>query len=294
MAKKGERKKDRRTFRDLRKRYRLTVVNEQTFQERLSIRLSPLNVLALIGAIFLLVSLVAVLVIFFTPIRELVPGHTTEESWRKTLRIANRADSLEAKLRVYEAYAEHTRSILRGEVVSDSSSEAGEQASITERLDLNPSSADSIFRDEYGKAEAYNIYQGETGGDAGSGLSGIFFFTPLRGVISSTFDPVNAHFGVDVLAPKDEPIKAVLDGTVTMATWTSSFGHVLQIQHANNLVSVYKHNSVLLKKVGEKVKAGEAVAIIGNTGELTDGPHLHFELWYKGEAMDPQQHMVFD
>lgn len=295
MAKKGEKNKERKGgFRDLRKRYRLSVINERTFEERFSIHLTRLNVVAMIGAVFFVVAIITVGIIFLTPISELVPGHTTEESWKKTVHASNRADSLAAKLAVYERYMDHTLRILRGEVVSDSSDVALGQASSTDQLDLDPSMADSLFRDHYGKAEAYNIYQDEMGGDAGAELSSIFFFTPLRGVISSEFDPVNDHLGIDVLAPKDEAIKAVLDGTVVMATWTSSAGYVLQVQHPNDLLSVYKHNSVLLKKEGEKVKAGEAVAVIGDTGELTDGPHLHFELWYRGEPIDPQQHMVFD
>ena len=295
MAEKEKRNNEKkRRLRDLRKRFRLSIINEQTFQEKLSIRLNVLNVLAIAAAIFFVVSIITVGVVFLTPISELVPGHTDLQSWENTVHAAKKADSLMAKLRVYERYVDHTRRILSGEMVNDSSGMAQGQFGNTDDLDLDPSLADSIFRVYHEKAEAYNIQQGGSSGSHIGGLSGVVFFTPLRGAISSTFDPVNNHLGIDVVAPEDEAIKAVLEGTVVMAAWTSSAGYVLHIQHANDLLSVYKHNSVLLKKEGEKVKVGEAIAVIGDTGELTDGPHLHFELWYRGEAIDPQAHMVFD
>jgi murein DD-endopeptidase MepM/ murein hydrolase activator NlpD len=124
-------------------------------------------------------------------------------------------------------------------------------------------------------------------------LAGIFFFPPLRGIVTSTFDMKLDHFGVDVVAQANAAVKACLAGTVTLSSWTTDAGHVLQVQHPNDLISIYKHNSVLLKKVGDKVKAGEAIAIVGDSGELTSGPHLHFELWLDGTPVDPQAFMVF-
>jgi len=295
MAKKDKKKKEgKRVLRDMRKRYRLLVINDQTFEERLSIRLSPLNIIALVAGTFLIVAAITAGTIFFTPISEMVPGYTDEQSWKNTMYAAAKADSLTERLRVYEQYVDHTSRIFAGGVVNDSAGLAPGQASSIDQMDLDPSVEDSLFRERYGQAEAYNIYQDDGGIRNREGLNAIFFFTPLRGAISSAFDPVSDHLGIDVVAPKDEAIKAALDGTVIMAAWTSSAGHVIQIQHANDLITVYKHNSVLLKSIGDKVKAGEAIAVIGDTGELTDGPHLHFELWYRGEPIDPEEHMVFD
>ena len=295
MAGKGNNKNEKnRRLKNLRRRYRLLVINEQTFEERLSINLSPLNLVALVAGTFLIVAAITIAVIFFTPIREIVPGHTDVESWRNTVYAAAIADSLQERQRIYEQYVQDRARILNGEVISDSAAVGSSEPSSTIDMDLDPSSIESKFREKYGEQEAYNIYQEDAGAGQAIELSSIFFFTPLRGSISSHFDQVLDHVGIDIVAPKDEAIKATLDGTVVLATWTSSAGYVIQLQHSNDLISVYKHNSILLKEVGEKVKAGEAIAVIGDTGELTDGPHLHFELWYRGEALDPEEHMVFN
>ena len=119
------------------------------------------------------------------------------------------------------------------------------------------------------------------------------FFSPLAGIISAPYDPKIAHYGVDVVSKKNEPIKSVADGTVILASWTQDAGYVIAVQHRSNVISVYKHNSSLLKKMGEFVSAGDVIAIIGNTGELTTGPHLHFELWYNGNPMDPEEFVSF-
>ena len=124
-------------------------------------------------------------------------------------------------------------------------------------------------------------------------LDKLHFFTPVRGMVTNSFNPSNNHFGTDIVAGPNEVVKATLAGTVIMATWTLETGYVIEIQHDNNLISVYKHNAELLQKVGLRVKAGDAIAIIGNSGELTTGPHLHFELWQNGVALNPENFIVF-
>lgn len=124
-------------------------------------------------------------------------------------------------------------------------------------------------------------------------MSTVLFFSPLKGMVSSKYNPVEQHFGVDITAPANEPVKAALNGTVLFSGWTSETGYVIGIQHDNNLVSMYKHNSALLKKTGTLVQAGEVIAIVGNSGELSSGPHLHFELWHNGNPVNPQEYMVF-
>ncbi|MEM9023193.1 MAG: M23 family metallopeptidase, partial [Bacteroidota bacterium] len=159
-------------------------------------------------------------------------------------------------------------------------------------IQLRRSVEDSLLRDEIESLERFNLY--ETSGEGSSSdVNSFFFFTPLKGIVSAPFDARKGHHGVDVVAGENEAIKATLDGTVILATWTSETGHVIQVQHANNLVSIYKHNSVLLKKTNDKVKAGEAIAIIGESGENSTGPHLHFELWFNGQPIDPADYMVF-
>ena len=132
-----------------------------------------------------------------------------------------------------------------------------------------------------------------SGENKARGVSSIHFFTPMKGMISNSYDGLSGHYGVDVVGPKNERISAVLDGTVIFAEWTLNTGYVVQIQHGKDLVSIYKHNQELLKKPGEFVKAGEAIAILGNSGELTSGPHLHFELWHNGKALNPENYIKF-
>jgi murein DD-endopeptidase MepM/ murein hydrolase activator NlpD len=129
--------------------------------------------------------------------------------------------------------------------------------------------------------------------DRSDATANLYFFTPLKGSITNSFEPTSRHYGIDIVAPKNEAIKATLDGTVIFAEWTVKTGYVIQLQHANNLTSIYKHNSVLLKEVGDAILAGEAIAIVGNSGKLTSGPHLHFELWRDGVALDPEKYINF-
>ena len=146
------------------------------------------------------------------------------------------------------------------------------------------------FRKQYEETERYNL----TTIDNAPVMSGLIFFRPTRGMVSSDFDANKQHYGIDIAANPNESVLATLDGTVILATYTADTGYVIQVQHAQNLVSVYKHCGSLLKKVGDTVKAGEAIALVGKTGEkTTGGPHLHFELWNKGRALDPSKYIVF-
>jgi murein DD-endopeptidase MepM/ murein hydrolase activator NlpD len=150
---------------------------------------------------------------------------------------------------------------------------------------------------EHDEKYAVNIPTGSTQGlqgNAASGVSNFYFFLPVKGYITGDFDPKNEHYGVDIVAADNAPVKATLDGSVVISTWTPETGYVIGIQHENNLVSLYKHNSVLLKKEGDYVHAGDVIAIVGNTGELSTGPHLHFELWYNGSAINPKDYINFN
>ena len=156
---------------------------------------------------------------------------------------------------------------------------------------LKASKNDSLFRQSIEREGRFDVFSETT--DRPLELINIAFYAPLKGIISDSFNLQNDHFGVDVLAPENEAIKASLGGTVVFSDWTSETGYSIAIQHDNNLISFYKHNSVLLKKTGELVKAGDAIAIIGNSGEFSSGPHLHFEMWHKGKAIDPEHHILF-
>lgn len=279
-------------YRKLRHKYRLVILNDDTFEERFSLILSPLNVFTWGGVVvFALVGLVSSAIIF-TPLREYIPGYTDLETRRQVLYAVNKADSLQIMLDQKDLVLENIQSIIAGRPVSpiqqaDTSSKPNYNS-----LDFAPSKEDSMLRETIESEDRYSLVAPEDASRV-KGISGVFFFPPIKGTISGPYDLQKKHFGVDIVAADNEAIKATLDGTVVLSTWTQETGHVIQLQHQNGLISVYKHNSVLLKKEGEKVKAGEVIAIIGNSGSESTGPHLHFELWLNGEAVDPQRYMAF-
>ncbi|MBL7947161.1 MAG: M23 family metallopeptidase [Flavobacteriales bacterium] len=290
--------KDRKTakrklLRKLRDRYRLLLINDSTFEERFTMRLNRLNVLLLGTAAFLLYGAFVTAVIVFTPLKRYIPGYADQETKRNAYRSLVLADSLEERLHERDLYIANLRAVLKGEAPADSANLFAPLAEAPSPKDLEPGEADSLLRQRVAREEAFSVKEGGTSSERKE-LAGVFFFPPLRGIVTSKYERKKSHFGIDIVAKADAAVKACLPGTVTLGSWTTDAGHVLQIQHANDLVSVYKHNSVLLKKVGDKVNAGEAIAIVGNSGELTTGPHLHFELWLNGDPVDPQAYMVFE
>lgn len=285
--------KQKKIIKRLRNKFRLVVMNDDTFEVKFSMILSPLNVFSWVGAVALVVIFVTAILIAFTPIREFIPGYADVRTKEMATYSLIRADSLQERARLELQYAENIRAILQGKAPAGLDTLAIEKKPVLiNEIENRPSKQDSLLRRRIESEDQYNLhFKNEERG--ASSISSMFFFTPLKGIISSPFDIKEQHYGVDVIAPENESIKATLDGTVIIATWTSETGHIIQIQHENNLVSIYKHNSVLFKKEGDKVKAGEVIGIIGESGELSSGPHLHLELWHNGTAIDPQDYIVF-
>lgn len=279
----------------LKNKYRMSILNETTFEEKVSYRLSPLNVItgALFTFIFLGVAFISVIV--FTPLRELIPGYTDTSVRSASIANAIKIDSLQNVLEVKINYINTITSILKNEPIEDSLSADANNIKKYEDLDFSASKDDSLFREAFEEREKYNIASVAIEESSNDDVMR-HFFAPVRGILTQEFDSKIGHYGVDVVTASDkEPIKAVLAGTVISATWTSANGYVITVQHdQGNLVSVYKHNSVLLKEVGDKVRAGDSIAIIGNTGEETSGPHLHFELWKAGKAINPETFIIFE
>ena len=288
-----KRRKKKGFFARLRSKYRLSLVDESSFEERLSFRLSRMNVLLLFAGLFTLHGLLVAAVIVFTPLKRYIPGYADQRTKLNAYQATLKADSLQQALYARDLYLDNLRNVLSGKAPADSATLFTPLSTTPSADDLRPSLQDSLLREQVRRDEAFSV--SETGSKAieGAGLSGILFFPPLRGVVTQTPDHREGHYGIDIVSAADEAVKACLDGTVVLASWTSDGGNVLQVQHAGDLVSVYKHNAVLLRKEGDRVKAGEAIAIVGNSGELTSGPHLHFELWHRGEPVDPQAYMVF-
>lgn len=277
----------------LRSKYRLLLINDRTFEERFSIKLSRMNVILIVLGLFTLHGLFVLAMIVFTPLKEFIPGYADQKMKLNAYRATLQADSLSEAMAVRDLYIDNLRSVLSGDLPADSATLFRPIDQKPTAADLAPSAQDSVMRARIASEEAYSLSASEQRGSDRREIAGVYFFPPLRGLVTSTFDRKQGHYGIDVVTKADEAVKAVLGGTVILSSWTTDGGYVMQIQHSNDLVSVYKHNSVLLKKLGDKVRPGEAVAIVGNSGELTSGPHLHFELWQNGEPVDPQAYMVF-
>ena len=292
-----EEKKKRKILKKLKNKYRLVILNDASFEEKFSYRLSPLNIFTLFLSLTLVIIALVTVVIAFTPLRESIPGYTDVNLRKDLTYMVLKADSLERELYLNQKYLDNINAILRGEDPGETKVDSGQTNDSQDRQlashnKIDKSVEDSLLREYVEREDSYSLdLDGEKRLNA---VDRLFFFNPLEGTVTQEYNPKEEHYGVDIVAPKDEAVKAVLRGTVIFAEWTMETGYVIQIQHQNNLTSIYKHNSVLLKKVGEEVKAGEAIAIVGNTGELSSGPHLHFELWKEGRSLDPSNYINFN
>ncbi len=283
--------KKRGFLRKLMQKYRLVILNEESFEEVGFIRLSRLNIMAISGGMILLIIALVYSAIAYTPIRELIPGYPDAMMSHHIRQNAMKLDSIQRELALRDQYFMNINRIVSGQRPEDFMNDTSTTREGDE-IFFYRSANDSILRQKVEAEEQFRLSVSEQNSGAKE-LHDIHFFTPVRGIITNPFNPLENHFGIDLVAGPNEVVKATLGGTVTMATWTLETGHVIQIQHENNIMSVYKHNAELFKTVGMKVNPGDAIAIIGNSGELTTGPHLHFELWHNGLALDPSNYIVF-
>ncbi|MCU0348797.1 MAG: M23 family metallopeptidase [Saprospiraceae bacterium] len=293
-----ENKKERRRWERMKDTYRLVIFNNETFEEVRSFNLSPLNVYVMLSTLVVLVSGLVIAAIVFTPVKRLIPGYGTTNSHPEMVRIYRDIDSLEQLVEAQERYNQGIKKLLTAEVEYAPSAPPAKKNTEGSHEPVPRSEEDAKLRNEVEMADIRAVT-----GDAVANpvnispreipLEQMHFSTPIGGSIVAGFDPDKKHLGVDVVAPKNTPIKAAMDGWVISSDWTLETGNTIAIQHTNNIVTFYKHNSVLLKKTGNYVRGGEAIAIIGNTGELTDGPHLHFELWHQGKPVNPTDFVDF-
>lgn len=282
-------KNKRKAFwRNFKFKYKLTITNENTLEEIVGIHVSKLNGVSILLLTVTVIFLIAAIIIAFTPLKNYLPGYMNSKVREQVVANALRADSLQKALERHRLYVMNIQDILRGEVKVDTVHSIDSlMVSRSEEL-MERTRQEEEFRKQYEEKERYNL---TATNDAVA--SGIIFHRPTRGLISSGFDTNHKHFGIDIAATPNESVLATLDGTVILSTYTAETGYVIQIQHGQNWVSVYKHCGSLLKKEGDMVKAGEAIALVGNSGDKTNGPHLHFELWNKGRAVDPSKYIVF-
>jgi murein DD-endopeptidase MepM/ murein hydrolase activator NlpD len=274
-----------------RQRYRFLVINDVTFEEVFRFRLSKMEAVLAFSGIVLIIVAAVVSLIAFTNLRELIPGYPSGSMRRNIVMNAYRLDSLQNELDKRDRYFEVIQAIVSGHE-PDSTFTSARVSQGTNNISFNTSVEDSLMRLQIEKEEKYNLSVAEQKNNSND-ISSLFFMPPVKGIVVQSFNALENHLGTDIVTGPNELVKAVLDGTVISAGWTLETGYVIQIQHANDLVSVYKHNQELLKETGNFVKAGEAIAIVGNSGEQSTGPHLHFELWYKGTPLNPEDYIVF-
>jgi len=272
-------------------KYRLVILNEDTFEERFAIKLTRLNVFVIIASAAILLVFITTIIIAYSSLREYIPGYSSTTLKKQATELNYTTDSLQQIIYNNEKYLESIRRVLTGDVYAldinkDSILLAAEQ-DIDVQL-LKPSEEDLKLREKIDKEDKYNLFESATA------KANFVLFPPAKGTISESYDLKNKHFAIDIVLAKDTPIKAVSDGTVIFAEWTAETGHVIILDHGAGLLSVYKHNASLTKAQGDLVRLGEVIAISGNSGELTTGPHLHFELWNDGYPINPTTFIDFE
>jgi len=285
-------KKEKKTISN----YRISVFDDDTLQEIRTLKLNKFSMISYIGGLVVLLTILITLVLIYTPLNILIPAKANTEHNKQIVENAFAIDSLREQILAQEHYVLTLKSILQGKIPNDTLTSTGaakDSLSAAYQYDFDKSDLDSILRMQIEASESQNLSVIEKNSGKVN-LKNLHFTLPLRGILTGKFDLRKNHYGVDIVPERDDAaIVAVLPGTVINDSWSLETGHVIQIQHDYNLVSMYKHNSVLLKKTGDRVQAGESIAIVGNSGEETTGPHLHFELWHNGEPVNPQNYIAF-
>lgn len=292
-----EKKKKPFLFRNIRKKYILRIQDDSDLEDKAYYKISRgriytfsfIAVLFVVGATFLLLA--------YTNLRKLIPNYYESDLIPLVYELERKADSLELQTTILQNYAIGIRSVLTGEGLLDSALNGDNQTTdraMLENVAYTRSKEDSILREEFESINNYTLIDYVYAPPPSTSFKNENFVVPLiGGMITNRFSSVDRHYGVDLTGKSEAPILSTLDGTVIFSEWTVETGYVLMIQHRNDLISVYKHNSSLLKKAGEYVKAGDPVAVIGNSGSFTSGMHLHFEIWYKGSPINPEDFLIF-
>ena len=272
-------------------KFRLALFDDKTHDYLFNIHFTRTGFFVAVVSIITVFTAAIYSLIAFTPIRTFIPGYPDAHSKRAAIQNAMRIDSLESVIYRWELYSENLRRVVEGEepLKIDSLINASGKTTKAQADAAQLALKDSLLRQQVKEEEQFDI----SGRDKRNlPIEGLHFFTPLKGVISQGYDPA-VHPYIDITAPAGSVVKAVLDGTVINDSWSEDAGYTIQIQHDGDIISIYKHNEKLLKTTGDKVSAGSPIALVGNTGNLSTGDHLHFELWHKGETVDPTKYINF-
>jgi len=272
----------------LKNKYRFVVLTDDSFEERLSFSFSRLNIIGFLSLIFLFLLSLSLALLIFSPLKEYIPGKSSSSVQKELIRITLETDSLKKALNIRALYLNNISSIMKGETL-DFIKEDSINISSENAISFSKSNEDSILRLEVEAEDKSSVTQMKS-----DNSRHLLFYSPLSGSISDPFDFKTEHYAVDIVGKKGSKVRSVLEGTVIVNSWNPQTGNVIGIQHANNFISFYKHCSLSLKQVGDFVSVGENIGIIGNTGELSTGPHLHFELWENGNPLNPEDYISFN
>ncbi len=268
--------------------FRFAIINDNSLEEVFNIKFSRAGLLWLTAAILLAISVIFVLLLGYTPLRNLIPGKSKTHVQNELIMMIQKADSLEKSLGNYSLYTKNLKKVLSDSLSLDSVQDLFKEGFIVKELDFKPSVEDSILRAEVEAEESISLNSNLKEKKLSS-----FFIKPVDGLITEEFNKKIGHFGVDVVSKKGAFISSIDDGMVLFSSWTHEFGYVLVIKHQNSFISFYKHNSEVFKSKGDYVKSGETIAIIGNSGKYSTGPHLHFELWKGSSPVNPMNYILF-
>jgi murein DD-endopeptidase MepM/ murein hydrolase activator NlpD len=276
----------------LKNRYRLVIINDATFDEKFSFSLTPLNLFVGFSSFLVFFAGIIVLMIVFTPLKEFIPGYTDTSTKNNISRLLQKTDSLESVLVNRDEYYKNILKIVKNEDLETIEAQK-DLPKVVEKSVIKKSNSkivDEFMKDFENQKDEYNVTSKKSKNKQSGQLT---LYKPVNGVVSKPFQ-VHEHPAIDIVTKPNEAVRSVMDGRVILATWTSETGYVIAIQHRNNAISIYKHNASILKKYGTFVRAGEPIAIVGNSGEQTTGPHLHFEWWENGNAINPENMFNFN
>lgn len=272
-------------------KYRLVILNEDTFEEKLSFKLTIMNVFVF-GTLFSVLLIVGtIFLISFTSLREYIPGYSSTKLKREATQLVYKADSLNQVLEMNNLYIQKVKELLTGkitEVQFDKDSVLNAMKFDKDSMNFSPSDIDLEFRLDVESTDRFSVFS------EAIKSADVVFFSPVKGIVTDGYSLKNKHFAIDIAVEKGTPVKSVADGTVIFAEWTAETGHVIIVEHSGGFISIYKHNTSLHKQQGDLVKSGEVIASAGDTGEFSTGPHLHFELWNEGYPVNPVNYIDFE
>ncbi len=280
----------------LRNRFRFVVLNDETFEEKFSLTLTRMNVWIFVSTIAVVLIMLTASAIIYTPLKYFIPGFGDYNYRGQIVALTFRTDSLENALEQRALWLDDISNVVNGKIDTAKKNNPKGAANRSDTAHISqPTDEEKQLRKDVDEEESYALsYKMDKKEGVKAQLNEFHFFPPVGGYITDEYDPQKEHYGIDIAAPSDAPVKATLDGTVVSAGWNSETGYVIAIQHKDNIISIYKHNAKIFRNVGNFVKAGDVIATVGSTGELSTGPHLHFEIWHSGISLNPRDYVIFN